>query len=97
MVYPGPIANLVFDHQGNLYGTTHVDGDHDHGSVFKLTPAQGLWTYTDIYSFTGGADGGYPRSNIVFDNAGNMYGTASSGGGVNCGQASCGVVFEITP
>ena len=97
VIYPGPIANLAFDRQGNLWGTTHVDGDHDHGSVFKLTPAQGLWTYSDIYSFTGGTDGGYPRSNIVFDGTGNMYGTASSGGAVNCGQASCGVVFEITP
>jgi uncharacterized repeat protein (TIGR03803 family) len=89
---PGPIANLVFDGAGNLYGTTHVDGAYNYGSVFKLTPGGGGWSYNSLHDFTGGDDGGYPRCNITFDNNGNMYGTAASGGTMNSG-----VVFEITP
>ena len=96
-LFPGPIANLTFDHSGNLYGTTHVDGLFNYGSVFKLTHGSGGWTYTSLHDFSGAGDGGYPRSQPVFDASGNLYGTASEGGSVACGQASCGVVFEITP
>src|SRR5208337_3836312 len=96
---PGPIANLAFDSAGNLYGTTHGDGPYYVGSVFKLTPAGGSWTYTSLHDFTNGNDGGAPRSSIIFDKNGNLYGTAASGGTGdpdNC-YGSCGVVFEITP
>ena len=94
---PGPVANLVLDSAGSLYGTTHADGTYYYGSVFKLTPSGGGWNYSSLHDFTGGADGGYPRSNIVFDRSGNMYGTAAEGGTANCGQASCGVIFQIAP
>jgi uncharacterized repeat protein (TIGR03803 family) len=88
----GPVANLSFDSAGNLYGTTHGSGAYNFGSVFKLTPGKGSWTLTSLHDFTGGNDGGYPRSNIIFDKKGNMFGTAASGGTNNFG-----VVFEITP
>ncbi len=88
----GPVANLAFDTAGNLYGTTHGDGPYNYGTVFKLTPASGSWNYSSLHDFTGGVDGGYPRSNIIFDKNGNMYGTAAGGGTMNYG-----VVFEITP
>ena len=94
---PGPVANLIFDSAGSLYGTTHSDGAYHYGTVFKLTHGSGGWSYTSFHDFTGGADGGYPRSNIVFDSHGNMYGTAAYGGTGNCGQPSCGVIFEVTP
>ena len=96
---PGPIASLAFDGAGNLYGTAHADGAYSSGSVFKLTPGGGGWTYTSLHDFTGGDDGAGPRSSIVFDRSGNMYGTAAGGGSgdpYNC-YASCGVVFQITP
>jgi uncharacterized repeat protein (TIGR03803 family) len=99
LVSPGPIAKLAFDSAGNLYGTTHNDGAYNYGSVFKLTPGNNGWTYTSLHDFTGGTDGGYPRSSILFDKSGNMYGTAAEGGTgnpANC-YASCGVIFEITP
>lgn len=95
----GPIANLAFDSAGSLYGTTHGDGVYNFGSVFKLAPGVGSWTYTSLHDFTGGNDGGYPRSSIIFDKNGNMYGTAAQGGAGNSSNCSgpCGVIFEITP
>jgi uncharacterized repeat protein (TIGR03803 family) len=93
----GPYANLTMDAAGNLYGTTYADGAHGYGSVFKLTPSSGGWTYTSLHDFTGGSDGGGPASNVVFDRNGNLYGTASSGGLSGCSALGCGLVWEITP
>jgi len=96
---PGPIANLTFDAAGNLYGTTHGDGTYNFGAVFKLNPGGGGWSYTSLHDFTGGNDGGYPRSNVTFDKNGNMYGTAAQGGTGDSGNCygPCGVIWEITP
>lgn len=80
------------DAAGSLYGTTFYDGAYGYGSVFKLTPAHGSWTFTSLHDFTGGIDGGNPISNLVFDAGGNLYGTASQGGAYNDG-----VIFRITP
>jgi len=88
----GPVGSLAFDALGNLYGTTVVDGAHGFGAVFKLSPSAGGWSYTSLHDFTGGSDGAYPYSNLVFDASGNIYGTASAGG-----EHGAGVVFEITP
>lgn len=87
----GPVAPLTMDAAGNLYGTTLLDGANRFGNVFKLSPTQNGWIYTDLYDFTGGSDGGEPMSNIVFDAQGNLYGTTYQGGSNNLG-----VVFEIT-
>jgi uncharacterized repeat protein (TIGR03803 family) len=92
----GPSDSLVFDAAGNLYGTTYGGGTHHRGDVFKLTPYDGGWTYTDLYDFTGGADGGTPAGKLILDAAGNLYGTAAYGGTGICNQG-CGVVFKITP
>jgi uncharacterized repeat protein (TIGR03803 family) len=93
----GPAGSLVMDKAGNLYGTTITGGNpgcgsYGCGTIFKLTPSNGTWTCTELYDFTGGADGGAPYSNLVMDSAGNFYGTASIGG-----QSGNGVVFEFTP
>ena len=95
----GPAAALTMDAVGNLYGTTYGDGAYRAGNVFKLTPSNGSWTYTSLYDFTGGSDGGLPESGVVFDAAGNLYGTTTGGGnaGGPCGRQGCGVVWEITP
>jgi len=96
---PGPIASLVFNNAGNLYGTTHGDGAYNAGSAFKLTPGSGTWTLISLHDFTGGTDGAAPRSNLVFDKNGNMYGTAAGGGSGDPDKCdgSCGVIFEVTP
>lgn len=92
----GPEAKLFMDAAGNLYGTTVKDGVYGYGSVFKLTPSDGSWTYTSLHDFCADyptcSDGAYPYSNVVSDKNGNLYGTAAYGGAYGVG-----VVFEITP
>jgi uncharacterized repeat protein (TIGR03803 family) len=56
-------------------------------------------TFTVLYSFTGGADGGNPSEGLVLDSEGNLYGTTSSGGTGECTQDAlqgCGTVFKVT-
>jgi uncharacterized repeat protein (TIGR03803 family) len=89
-----PEAPLVRDSAGNLYGTTNVGGAFDDGVVFKVAPSG---RETTLYSFTGGRDGGNPDGPLVQDTAGNLYGTASTGGSTSCGgQNGCGVVFKLS-
>ena len=64
-----PVANLIADAGGNLYGTTRLGGAHELGVVFKLTPSQGHWTETVLYSFKGGSDGQGPTARLLFDSA----------------------------
>jgi uncharacterized repeat protein (TIGR03803 family) len=85
----GPESRPIFDSAGNLYGTTFEDGAYGLGSVFKLTPSNGGWTYTDLHDFTCCSNGQNPAGAIVFDSAGNLYGTASGYVGQD------GIVFEI--
>lgn len=86
------------DSAGNLYGTTFMDGANTAGSVFKLTPQNGSWSYTSLHDFTGSSDGGNPVGNVVLDATGNVYGTAAvAGQSGGCGGLGCGVVWEITP
>jgi uncharacterized repeat protein (TIGR03803 family) len=65
------------------------------GTVFKLNTAG---KKTDLYRFTGGADGGNPYSDLIRDAAGNLYSTAYTGGQLGCiGGTGCGVVFKVEP
>jgi uncharacterized repeat protein (TIGR03803 family) len=85
-----PFAGLVFDKQGNLYGTTADGGAHDYGTVFELTAAD---TETVLYSFgSQPGDGHYPEAGLVFDKKGNLYGTTIAGG-----ADDYGTVFEVIP
>jgi len=87
----GPGGTLSMDASGSLYGTTFCAGANNLGSIFKLTPSGGGWTYSSLHDFTGGSDGSKPFSNVSFDDAGNMFGTASAGG-----SQHSGTVWEIT-
>jgi uncharacterized repeat protein (TIGR03803 family) len=96
-----PAAGLIFDAVGNLYGTTNFGGSTNCnlgcGTVFKLSPASGSWTETVLYTFTGGADGREPYARLLFDTAGNLYGTTLLGGNIGSVCSSgCGTVFKLT-
>jgi uncharacterized repeat protein (TIGR03803 family) len=96
----GPIAGVISDGTGNLYGTAQVGGSGDYGVAFELTPqSEGAWKETVLHTFIAGSDGAYPDGSLVFDTAGNLYGTTLSGGSKECsGYSECGgVVFELSP
>ena len=92
-----PQAPLIFDAQGNLYGTTLSGGQTvtaASGTVFKLAPnADGTWTETVLHNFNdalvGGTDGGEPQAGLIFDAAGNLFGTTAGGG------TGIGTIFEL--
>jgi uncharacterized repeat protein (TIGR03803 family) len=96
----GPWGGVILDETGNVYGATadggigECGGGPGCGLVFELTrQAGGNWTETVLYSFRGGAsDGEASFGNLVFDNAGNLYGTTNAGG-----TYDDGTVFELTP
>ena len=84
---------LIFDQAGNIYGTTSGGGTYGLGTAYELTSSGGSWTDSVLHIFGGGTDGSLPyRSVLVFDNAGNLYGTTSLGGSSNYGT-----VFQLTP
>ncbi len=92
-----PNGPLVSDREGNLYGTTAWGGAHGFGTVFKLTPNDGSWIESTIYSFQGPPDdGAYSAAGLAFDTDGNLYGTTLQSAGF-CTIGWCGVVFKLSP
>jgi uncharacterized repeat protein (TIGR03803 family) len=91
-----PLAGLVLDAAGNLYGTTSGVGERgDEGTVFELAPpANGktAWTETVLYSFYLSGRGERPAGAMIFDAAGNLYGTTKLGG-----KYKDGIVFRLAP
>lgn len=86
--FPG---SLIFDAAGNLYGTSAGLGYP--GLAFQLTPTStGVWTYHLLHRFAGGNDGSTPNGGLIFDSAGNLYGTTGGGGVYGYGN-----VFRLTP
>lgn len=93
-----PVGGLIFDQAGNLYGTTEFGGaEFDDGTVFELSQQGGVWTETILYKFKGGTDGAQPTAGLVFDTAGNLYGTTVSGGQPPDGYRDNGTVFQLKP
>jgi len=87
-----PYAGLIFDAQGNLYGTTVQGGTHGRGTAFELSPtAGGGWTETVLYSFNNAPDAANPYGGLVLDTAGSLYGTTYYGG-----TSNRGAVYKLT-
>jgi uncharacterized repeat protein (TIGR03803 family) len=85
-----PQAGLILDASGNLYGTTAAGGVYGQGAVFELTPHAGGWSPRVLHSFAkDGNQGKGPSASLIFDAAGNLYGTTSGGGD------GYGAVFEL--
>lgn len=94
-----PEGGLILDSDGNLYGTTRGGGLNESGIVYKLSPSSSTWTQTVLYNFTGvNGDGSLPQAGLIFDSAGNLYGTTTYGGTYSgtC-NIGCGTVFELMP
>jgi uncharacterized repeat protein (TIGR03803 family) len=91
-----PEAGLTVDVAGNLFGTTFYGGLYNDGTVFELIPrTNGTWMEKVVHNFDWSLyvkDGTLPGAGLVFDAAGNMYGTTENGGALNSGT-----VFEIMP
>jgi uncharacterized repeat protein (TIGR03803 family) len=90
-----PLAPLIMDNVGNLYGTTLQGGVYSYGTVFELTKRG---KEIVLHSFKG-SDGASPEyDSLIQDKDGNLYGTTPLGGGSACfGGMGCGVIFELTP
>jgi uncharacterized repeat protein (TIGR03803 family) len=82
-----PLAGLIMDGVGNLFGTTHFGGQDGSGTVFEIAPGD---SEIVLHSFAGGSDGAYPDGALTLDASGNLYGTTSIGGASNSGT-----VFRI--
>ena len=93
-----PWAGVIFDHAGNMYGTTTLGGmvpcpnsSAGCGAVYKLIPAGSTWTAQVLYSFTGGSDGSIPYAGLVMDSGGNLYGATFYG----AAYQGYGAIFEL--
>jgi uncharacterized repeat protein (TIGR03803 family) len=83
-----PWAGLVQGQDGDFYGTTVAGGASDYGTVFRINTNG---TFTTLYPFTDGSDGGSPYCTLVQGSDGNLYGTCSSGGAYGNGT-----VFQMS-
>jgi hypothetical protein len=100
---------MIFDGEGNLYGTAFRGGSGGNGLgqgvFFELSPpaiGSGSWTETVLYTFgtNSSSDGAIPCCNLVYDHAGNLYGVTEAGGNGSkslCLSAGCGTVYEMKP
>ncbi len=99
-----PVAGLIMDANGALYGTTDFGGgaclSYGCGTVFTLVPpaaGETRWIEKVLYRFQDGADGGFPAAGLIMDaNGAALFGTTLTGGR-GCNATGCGTVFELTP
>jgi len=94
-----PLASLIMDSGGNLYGTTGNDGVYDGGTAFELSPpatSGANWTEAILRDFGSGTDGAGPVAGLIMDSQGNLYGTTAVGGLYGSTDTG-GTAFELSP
>jgi len=80
----GPV---VFDADGNIYGTTVYGGLYGKGTAYELVKTQSGWAEQILDNFQGNDAPQNPYAGLTFDSAGNLYGTAAGG--------QYGLVYEL--
>jgi uncharacterized repeat protein (TIGR03803 family) len=84
-----PVAALIFDDAGNLYGATASFGTKGGGTIFQMTPSGDIWNFHVLHSLAG-TDG--PVASLALDKMGTLYGTNFMDGANGYGS-----VFSLTP
>jgi uncharacterized repeat protein (TIGR03803 family) len=88
----GPGARVTVDRSGDVYGMTPTGGTYGVGTIYKLHPHAGSYTFQVIHTFTGGNDGATGSAGRMLLQHGRLFGAATAGG-----MYGSGVVFELTP
>lgn len=91
-----PSSSLIFDAQGNLYGSTQIGGANGGGTVFEMSPnTDGTWTENVLYNFDSPSGVGIfsPGGSLTFDSFGNLYGTAL--GANSNGDEGFGTIYRL--
>ncbi len=94
----GPIPGaLIFDGDGNLYGTSFWGGPTESGLIFEFTPSGGgNWMENVLYTFQGGNDGTGPDDLVADASFDHLFGVTGGGGNDGCDRNGCGTVYELT-
>lgn len=87
----GSAGSLLIDSAGNLFGACTVGGSLGFGTVYEVSPVQGQWRFTTLYTFKDQPDGALPYGGLVLDKAGNLYGTT-----YYAGAHDFGTVYKLT-
>ena len=92
-----PAGGLTLNH-GRLFGMTMLGGTRNAGTVFELSRTKSGAVESIVHNFSGRSGGTIPIGSVVFDERGNLYGSASEGGNSGCdSNQGCGAIFELTP
>jgi uncharacterized repeat protein (TIGR03803 family) len=87
----GSAGRFFIDTAGNLFNVCTTGGAHGFGVVYEISPGAGKWKFTALYAFKDQPDGASPYGGVVFDKAGNMYGTT-----YYAGAHDLGAVYQLT-
>ena len=86
----GSASRFLIDAAGNLFGVCTTGGANNFGNVYEISPLQGKWKFSTLYSFKDQPDGALPYGGVVSDKAGNLYGTT-----YYAGTHDMGTVYKL--